>query len=62
MTDRLTQATREIERIEAELRRAEDVTSDDGERWRLRCDLARWKAERDAVLERQGELDIEVPG
>ena len=53
MTDRLTQATREIDRIEAELRRVEDVTSDDGERWRLRCDLVRWKAERDAVLERQ---------
>ena len=52
MTDRLTQATREIERIEAELRRAEEVTADDGERWRLRCDLARWKAERDAVLQR----------
>jgi hypothetical protein len=49
MTDRLTQATREIERIEAELR----ATMSGDARRRLQWSLKYWQRERDAVLERQ---------
>jgi hypothetical protein len=49
MTNRLTQATREIERIEAELRA---TMSGDAQR-RLKWSLDYWQRERDAVLERE---------
>jgi hypothetical protein len=49
VTDRLTQANREIERIEAELR----ATISGDARRRLKWSLEYWQRERDTVLERE---------
>ena len=46
---RLTQATREIERIEAELR----ATMSGEARRRLKWSLEYWQRERDAALEKE---------